>query len=113
MEKAIAVGGWAAESAKVAFQTMEVSPDLRAAAAILDVLRVGRVSFPLTRRAVHQVLKDRKDFKRAESLQGGFALLESHGWLRFPNERQLELHPSLGNCGGEGIEGLRGEGVAS
>ncbi len=43
MDKAIAVGGWAAESAKVAFQTMEVSPDLRAAGAILDVLRVGRV----------------------------------------------------------------------
>ncbi len=108
MAQAIAVGVWATESAKVAFQTMEASPDLRAARAILEaVKRTGRRS----RRDVHQALRDRSGFAKAESLSGGFDLLVDHGWLRFTNERQFEAHPCL--TGPEGVEGLRVEGGAS
>lgn len=109
MEQAIAVGEWALASAKVAFGLMEANPDLRAARAILDVLKrtAGR-----TRRDVHQALRDRSGFVKADSLTGGFELLESHGWVRFVNGRQFDAHPSLSRPRGEGVEGLRAEGGA-
>ncbi len=117
LRRAICIGSWAIDHAKVVFDNMGMVHNRRAARAIVDVLR-DEGKDVLSRREIHQRLKDRKEFQRVTALDSGFALLVEAGWLTpLPQTKApgrpsaaFRVHPELlGSEGFEGLEGVSGE----
>lgn len=118
MARAQGLGRYLLAHALAAFDDMACDPASSAARAILRHLQHHSEPEPgWTTRAVHQALRKRAAFAKADSLADGFDLLVDHGWLRLRHEdaqRQrpgtggrsslfIDLHPSL--TGSKGSNG--------
>lgn len=111
LQRAILMGEWLEGNALQAFGLMNLRADVRDANAILEVARREELSW-VSKRSLHQHLKDRTGFKKSSSLNRGLERLVASGWFT-PRAREsggrpspgFDVHPEVHSEGFEGVSG--------